>query len=98
MQAAREFLKWFHGKEPFGKWFEIDNGSALGAATSWENHPMWERLDDPLRPFLTSPRGTRLLGHVGPPSAKATEAYSKYVITDMSAKAAQGTPLADAVT
>ena len=33
----------------------------------------------------------------GPPTAKATEAYSKYVITDMYAKAAQGIPPAEAV-
>ena len=33
----------------------------------------------------------------GPPTAKATEAYTKYIITDMYAKAAQGMPAADAV-
>jgi len=38
-----------------------------------------------------------MLGHAGPPTAKATEAYTKYVITDMYAKAAQGTPPAEAV-
>jgi multiple sugar transport system substrate-binding protein len=96
-QAAREFLKWLHGKEQFGKWFEIESGYAVGAVTSWENHPMWERLDDALKPFRTSSRGTRMLGHAGPPTAKATEAYSKYIMTDMYAKAAQGTPPADAV-
>jgi multiple sugar transport system substrate-binding protein len=96
-KAVKEFLKWFHGKDQFGKWFEIENGYALGAATSWESHPMWDRIDDALKPFRTSPRGTRLLGHAGPPTAKATEAYSKYVITDMYAKAAQGTAPAEAV-
>ena len=58
---------------------------------------MWERLDDSLKPFRTSPRGTRMLGHAGPPTAKATEVYTKYVITDMYAKAAQGLAPADAV-
>ena len=96
-KAAKEFLKWFHGKDMFGKWFEIENGYALGATTSWENNPMWERLDEALKPFRTSPRGTRMLGHAGPPTAKATEVYTKYIITDMYAKAAQGTPPADAV-
>src|SRR5439155_604649 len=43
-KAAREFFKWFHGKEMVGKWFEIESGYAVGAGTSWENHPMWERL------------------------------------------------------
>jgi len=96
-KAAKEFLKWFHGKDMFGKWFEIENGYAVGATTSWESNPMWERLDDALKPFRLSPRGTRMLGHAGPPTAKATEVYTKYIITDMYAKAAQGTPAADAV-
>ena len=58
---------------------------------------LWERLDEALKPFRTSPRGTRMLGHAGPPTAKATEVYTKYVITDMYAKAAQGMSAADAV-
>ena len=96
-KAVKEFLKWFHGKEMFSKWFEIENGYALGTNTSWENNPMWDKIDDALKPFRTSPRGTRMLGHAGPPTAKATEAYTKYIITDMYAKAAQGTPPAEAV-
>ena len=96
-KAAKEFLKWLHGKEQFGKWFEIENGYTVGAATFWESHPMWEKVDDALKPFRTSLRGTRMLGHAGPPTAKATEAYTKYIITDMYAKAAQGTSPADAV-
>jgi multiple sugar transport system substrate-binding protein len=95
--AAREFLKWLHGKEQFGKWFEIESGYSVGATTYWENHPMWEKVDDSLKPFRTAPRGSRMFGFAGPPSAKAAEAYSKYIVTDMFAKAAQGTPPADAV-
>ena len=75
-QAAKEFLKWLHGKDQFGKWFEIESGYSLGATTFWENHPMWERTDEALRAFRNSPRGTRMLGHAGPPTAKATEAYT----------------------
>ena len=96
-KAAKEFLKWFHGKEQFGKWFEIENGYTVGSTTYWENHPMWGRVDEALRPFRTSMRGTRMLGYAGPPTAKATEVYTKYIITDMYAKAVQGTPPADAV-
>jgi multiple sugar transport system substrate-binding protein len=39
----------------------------------------------------------RMFGYAGPPSAKAAEAYSKYIITDMYAKAAQGITAEDAV-
>ncbi len=42
-------------------------------------------------------RSTRIFGYAGPASAKATEAFSKYVITDMFAKAVQGTKAEDAV-
>src|SRR5207302_11003226 len=28
-KAAKEFLKWFHGKDMFGKCFEIENGYAV---------------------------------------------------------------------
>jgi multiple sugar transport system substrate-binding protein len=33
----------------------------------------------------------------GPPTAKATEAYTKYILTDLLAKAVHGTLPADAV-
>ena len=57
---------------------------------------MWQRTDEPLRAFREAPRGTRMLGYAGPPTAKATEVYTKYIVTDMYAKAVQGMPAADA--
>ena len=95
--AAREFLKWFHSKEQFGKWFEIENGYSAGATTYWETHPMWDKVDEALKVFRLAPRGSRMFGYAGPPSAKAAEAYSKYIITDMYAKAVQGMSAEDAV-
>jgi multiple sugar transport system substrate-binding protein len=38
-----------------------------------------------------------MVGYAGPPTAKATEAYTKYIITDMYAKAVQGMKAEDAV-
>ena len=58
---------------------------------------MWDKIDEPLKPFRMAARGTRMFGHAGPPTAKATEAYSKYIITDMYAKAVQGMTAEDAV-
>jgi multiple sugar transport system substrate-binding protein len=37
------------------------------------------------------------VGWAGPPNAKATEVYSKYIITDMYAKAVQGMSAEEAV-
>jgi multiple sugar transport system substrate-binding protein len=40
---------------------------------------------------------SRMIGYAGPPSAKATEAYSKYIVVDMYAKACQGMKAEDSV-
>jgi multiple sugar transport system substrate-binding protein len=96
-QAAKEFLKWLHSKQQFGKWFEVEAGYSVGATTYWESHPMWQKVDDALKPFRTAAKGSRMFGYAGPPSAKAAEVYSKYIITDMFAKAVQGTPAVEAV-
>ncbi|MBI3458240.1 MAG: extracellular solute-binding protein [Candidatus Rokubacteria bacterium] len=87
---ARDFLKWLHSKEQFGKWFQIEAGYSVGSNKSWEQHPMWERLDPPMKPYRTASGFARGFGYAGPFSAKATEVYSKYVVTDMYAKAVQG--------
>jgi multiple sugar transport system substrate-binding protein len=47
--------------------------------------------------FRQAVRKTFAFGHPGPASAKATEAYTKYIIVDMYAKAAQGMKAEDAV-
>jgi len=96
-KAVKEFLKWLHSKEQFGKWFEIEAGYSVGATTFWEKHPMWEKTDEALKPFKTAARASRMFGYAGPSSAKATEVYSKYIITDMYAKAVQGMAPAEAV-
>jgi multiple sugar transport system substrate-binding protein len=58
---------------------------------------MWSKLDEPLKMFRTAARNTRLFGYAGPSTAKATEVFSKYIITDMYAKAVQGMAPEDSV-
>ncbi len=89
-KAAKEFLRWLHGKEQFGKWFEVETGFNVGATSYWEHHPMWEKVDDAMKGYRTAARASRMFGYPGPSSARATEAYSKYIIVDMYAKAVQG--------
>jgi multiple sugar transport system substrate-binding protein len=88
-KLAKEFLKWLHGKEAFEPWFVAMKGFSIGATRVWEDHPMWQQ-DPVMLPFRTAARSYRVFGHEGPPSAKASEVYSKYVIIDMYAKAIQG--------
>jgi len=96
-KLAKDFLKWLHQDANYGKWFEVNEGYSVGAAKKWEDHPMWGKVDKPLQVFRQAARLTRAFGHPGPASAKATEAYTKYVIVDMYAKAVQGTKAEDAV-
>ena len=95
--AAKELLKWLHAKEQYARWFELEGGYAAGANAFWEGSPMWSQVDEAMRPFKTAARGSRALGYAGPPSAKATLVYTKYIITDMYAKAVQGMTPEDAV-
>jgi len=96
-KLAKELLRWLHKKENYEKWFLTQEGYSVGATKSWENHPMWGKVDEPLRMFRTAARTTRIFGHAGPATAKATEVFSKYIITDMYAKAVQGLSAEDAV-
>jgi multiple sugar transport system substrate-binding protein len=96
-KLAKDFLRWLHKKENFEKWFVVNEGYSVAATTVWEKHSMWEKLDKPLQIFRTAARNTRVFGHAGPASAKATEVFSKYIITDMYAKGVQGMNAEDAV-
>src|SRR6266478_3831467 len=96
-KLAKDLLRWMHEQANFEKWFEACGGYSVAATTSWEGHPLWQKLDKPLQIFRTAARRTRIFGYAGPSTARATEAFSKYIITDMYAKAAQGMKAEDAV-
>jgi len=96
-KLAKDALRWFHGKEQFGKWFLVADGFSVGSTKFWEQSPMWNTIDAPMRIYRQAAAASRMIGYAGPPSAKATEVYSKYILTDMYAKACQGTKAEDAV-
>jgi multiple sugar transport system substrate-binding protein len=97
VKLAKDFLKWFHGAGPYGRWFEVAEGFSIGSTRQWERAPLWNTIDEPMKGFKTAADNSRVIGHAGPPSAKATEVYSKYVIVDMFAKGVQGMQAEDAV-
>jgi multiple sugar transport system substrate-binding protein len=72
-------------------WFTAQKGFAQGLTKFWESHPMWQQ-DPVMLPYKDAASKLRLFGYAGPANQKASEAYSKYIITDMFAKAIQGMP------
>jgi multiple sugar transport system substrate-binding protein len=97
VKLAKDFLKWLHQKENYEKWFVVNEGYSVGSTKVWEEHAMWGKIDKQLQVFRQAARKTFAFGHPGPASAKATEAYTKYIIVDMYAKAVQGMKAEDAV-
>ena len=97
-KLAKDFLKWFHGagavRASGSRW---PRASRSGPPSQWERHPLWNTIDEPMKGFKTAADNSRVIGYAGPPSAKATEVYSKYVIVDMFAKGVQGMKAEDAV-
>jgi len=89
LPAAKDFLRWAHSKEAFDPWFTSQQGYSCGATKVWETHAVWN-ADPVLKPFHDLPARGRLVGYAGPPSRKAAEVVTKYIVVDMFAKAIQG--------
>jgi multiple sugar transport system substrate-binding protein len=94
--AAKEFLKWLHTEANYRKFFESQKGFATPCTAKWENDPLWN-VDPVMTPYKVAARLGQAPGFAGPPDAKAQEGLSKYIITDMYAKAVQGMPAEESV-
>jgi multiple sugar transport system substrate-binding protein len=94
--AAKKFISWISSKDIFDQWFRSQQGYTAGPTKMWEAHEVWD-ADPVMAPFKRIPVTGRMAGYAGPPSQKAAEARTKYVIVDMYAKAIQGMPPEDAV-
>jgi multiple sugar transport system substrate-binding protein len=87
--AAKEFLKWIHDEKNYGEWFNSQKGFATPCTAKWESNPLWN-VDPVMAPFKVAARLGQAPGFAGLPNQKAAEALSKYIVTDMYAKAVQG--------
>src|SRR5215469_8349820 len=95
-KAAKDFLRWVSSRAVFEKWFVSQKGFITPAGREWAKHPMWNE-DPVMAPFRDVILTARAPGWPGPSGRKAAEVVSKYIITDMYAKAVQGMPAEDAV-
>jgi multiple sugar transport system substrate-binding protein len=94
--AARQFMRWMSSKDVFEKWFLTQRGFSVGATTVWEQHSIWNE-DPVMLPYRNAARAGRVPGFAGASNAKAAEVVTKYIITNMYAKAVQGMPPEQAV-
>ncbi len=95
-RAAKDFIRWITSKEIYEKWFVSQLGFSVGATTDWERHTLWNE-DPVMLPFKAAARTGRFAGYAGPSNRNAAEVVTKYIITDMYAKAVQGMPPEEAV-
>ena len=95
-KPAKEFLRWLSSRSVFEVWFKSQKGFSTPATREWLKHPLW--TEDPvMTPFRDVILTARAPGWPGPSSRNAAEVVSKYIITDMYAKAIQGMPGEQAV-
>ena len=95
-KAAKDFLRWFHSEPIYEQWWVTQQGFSVGPTKMWKDHKLWK--DDPIMlPFRTAAETGHFAGYAGPANRKAAEVISKYIISDMYAKAVQGMPAEDAV-
>jgi multiple sugar transport system substrate-binding protein len=94
--AAKKLLQWLHTTANYEKWFLSQKGFATPCTANWEKHKLWDE-DPVMAPYKVAARLGQAPGYAGPPNAKAAEVWTKYIITDMYAKAVQGMPAEEAV-
>ena len=95
-KAAKDFMKWVHSKGVYEKWFVSQKGFATPPTTEWEKHKLWDE-DKVMTPYKVAGRLGQTPGYPLPSGKKAAEVLTKYIITDMYAKAIQGGTAEDAV-
>jgi multiple sugar transport system substrate-binding protein len=95
-KAAKDFLTWIHTPANYEKWFVSQKGYSTPPTAVWEKHKMWD-ADPVMAPFKIAAKLGLSPGYAGPPNRKSAEVLTKYVITDMYAKAVQGMSAEEAV-
>jgi multiple sugar transport system substrate-binding protein len=95
-KATKDFIRWINSKPVFEQWFVSQKGFSVGPTTDWEKHKLWNE-DPVMLPFRSAARTGRFAGYAGLSGRNAAEVFTKYILTDMYAKAVQGMPAEEAV-
>src|SRR5712692_7446827 len=95
--GANAFLTWIHTKANYEPWFVSQKGFATPPTHAWEKHKLWDE-DKVMAPFKVAGLLGQTPGYpLSSSGKKPAEALTKYIITDMYAKAVQGMTAEEAV-
>jgi len=87
--VAKEYLKWWFEDKQYDEWWRLQGGYHLQHTVRLSKDPVWD-LDPKMSAYREQPKYGRLQGYAGPPTEKASLAWSKYIVVDTFAKAVQG--------
>ena len=88
-EAARDYIRFVHQDDNFEKFLLVNKGYINGPLPKWQEHPMW--VEDPaVTIYRELPQYGRNLGYAGPYNRHSSEAFAKYIIVDLFAKAVRG--------
>ena len=88
-KEAKAFIRWLMEPKQYSAWIGVGEGMMAGLLNYYEDDPVW-RTDPKLAVIREIPKYVRMPGYPGPPTRAAAEAYVKYVIVNMFARAAKG--------
>ena len=94
-KAAKEFLAWITSKDGLQTWFNTQQGYTVGALPCGSGSDVEEGSGDGAVPLRGACRPLPRLCRPGRPQGR--RGFSKYIITDMYAKAVQGMAAEEAV-
>jgi multiple sugar transport system substrate-binding protein len=88
-KESKAFIRWLMEPKQYSAWIGVGEGMMAGLLNYYEDDPVWKK-DPKLEVVREIPKYVRMPGYPGPPTRAAAEAYVKFVIVNMFARAAKG--------
>jgi multiple sugar transport system substrate-binding protein len=93
---SKAFIRWLMEPKQYSAWIGEGEGMMAGLLNFYEDDPVWKK-DPKLEIVRQIPKYVRMPGYPGPPTRHAAEAYVKYVIVNMFARACKGMSAAETI-
>lgn len=95
-ELAKDLIRYLMQPEQYSKWLESGDGNMSPLLGTYAALPMWTK-DPNLKAFAEVPKYSRAIGWPGPVTRAASEVNVKFILVDMAAKVARGTPVQKAI-